>query len=372
MSWNRIIKIALVEPNLSGHHVVYLEHFIQCLRQKGYNVTVYSLRSMGDTSFKIIPYIKGWRLPKNSIIKKFVVGINWGILSVNWLFLRKQLSKGTDLVFFCCLDDYMNELMPKWLFEILFPYNFSGLLLTPRQETKMFFFDRRNILKSRYCKSVAVLDEFCRDYLIPYQSNIVYFPDFSDESKPNTNYDLALKVLEKARGRKIISLLGAIDLRKGIVNFIEASKLADQTKYFFLIAGKSFLTGREQEILDNFVNRSNCLYWGQRIPTEADFNQLVAISDVIYAAYVNFTQSSNMFSKCALFGKPLIVSRGYYMEEVVNRYHLGCVISQDSPSECVKAIFDCLDHPIDQDKWKRYLDHHSVRQLDRAFSEILK
>lgn len=369
---NRIKKIALVEPNLSGHHAVYLEHFLQCLRRKGCDVTVYSLRSMNDPSRRIISYLKGWRLPKNPIIKKFVVGINWGIVAINWLLLRKQLSRGTDLVFFCCLDDYMNELMPKGLFEILFPYDFSGLLLTPRQTTKMFLFDRRNILRSRYCKSVAVLDEFCRDYLMPYQPNIVYFPDFSDESEPNVNYDLALKVRERAQGRKIVSLLGAIDLRKGIVNFIKVSMLADQTKYYFLIAGKSFLTGRELAILDNFVSRPNCLYWGQRIPTEADFNQLVAISDVVYAAYVNFTQSSNMFSKCALFGKPLIVSRGYYMEEVMNKYHLGYAIPQDSPSDCVKAISDCLDHPVDPENWRRYLDHHSGRQLDRAFSEILR
>ena len=200
MLLDRIIKIALVEPNLSGHHIVYLKHFIQCLRRKGCDVTVYSSRSMDDPSLKIISYIKGWRLPKNPIIKKFLVGINWGIVIINWLLLRKQLSRGTDLVFFCCLDDYMNELMPKGLFEILFPYNFSGLLLTPRQTKKMFFFDRRNILKSKYCKSVAVLDEFCQDYLMSYQSNIVYFPDFSDESKPNTDYDLALKVREKAQG----------------------------------------------------------------------------------------------------------------------------------------------------------------------------
>lgn len=372
MLLDRIIKIALVEPNLSGHHIVYLKHFIQCLRRKGCDVTVYSSRSMDDPSLKIISYIKGWRLPKNPIIKKFLVGINWGIVIINWLLLRKQLLRGTDLVFFCCLDDYMNELMPKGLFEILFPYNFSGLLLTPRQTKKMFFFDRRNILKSKYCKSVAVLDEFCQDYLMSYQSNIVYFPDFSDESKPNTDYDLALKVREKAQGRKIVSLLGAIDVRKGIVNFIETSILADQTKYFFLIAGESFLTGREQAILDSFISRPNCLYWGKRIPTEADFNQLVTISDIIYAAYVDFTQSSNMFSKCALFGKPLIVSRGYYMEEVMNEYHLGYSIPQDSPSECVKAISDCFDHPIDPDSWQRYLEHHSEKQLDRAFSEILR
>ena len=73
MLLDRIIKIALVEPNLSGHHIVYLKHFIQCLRRKGCDVTVYSSRSMDDPSLKIISYIKGWRLPKNPIIKKFLL-----------------------------------------------------------------------------------------------------------------------------------------------------------------------------------------------------------------------------------------------------------------------------------------------------------
>ena len=56
----------------------------------------------------------------------------------------------------------------------------------------------------------------------------------------------------------------------------------------------------------------------------------------------------------------------------MNEYHLGYSIPQDSPSECVKAISDCFDHPIDPDSWQRYLEHHSEKQLDRAFSEILR
>ena len=56
MLLDRIIKIALVEPNLSGHHIVYLKHFIQCLRRKGcdsYNQEIFGRNKLGNCDHKL-------------------------------------------------------------------------------------------------------------------------------------------------------------------------------------------------------------------------------------------------------------------------------------------------------------------------------
>ena len=51
----------------------------------------------------------------------------------------------------------------------------------------------------------------------------------------------------------------------------------------------------------------------EKIPDESCFNALIAESDLIFAAYKQFTGSSNLLTKAAAFRKPVIVSRGLCM-----------------------------------------------------------
>lgn len=369
------MKIALIEPNLLGHHKIYLESFYSVLKEMGCSLVIYTTEDLGILEGKKICYRKSRHLPSNPILKKCVVVLNFLFTTLNLWELNTCLRKDKtiDLVFFCCIDDYMNEMMPVGLFNRLFPFRFSALLLSPRSRKVYFSFDRRNILRSKYCSSVGTLDEFCISELSKFQSKVIHFPDFADESIANEEYYVADLILAKAEKRKIISLLGAINPRKGIFTFVETAKTLDAENYFFVLAGKPFLTSKETLYLqENFVNRANCFYWGRCIPTEADFNRLVSISDVIYAAYVNFTQSSNMFAKASLFEKPLIVSKGFYMEEVVRRYGFGIAIDQDSVHECADAIRLSVNQDEINEGYKDYLRNNSYSNLRNAFETVLK
>ena len=368
------MKIALVEPSMNGHHEVYLKSFYSVLKEMGHSPMVYTTKGLKTIKIKQIRYKNSFRLPSNFLLKKCAVVLNLLVVILNLWNLRICLKKdkSVDLVFFCCIDDYMNEMMTVSLFNCLFPFYFSALLLSPRSRKIYYSFDRRNILRSKYCLSIAVLDEFCAGELSKFQSNIIHFPDFADESSPNDGYFVSNLILSKAKKRKIVSLLGAISRRKGIYTFVDTAKLMSSENYFFVLAGKSFLdTEAENYLQENFANRENCFFFKEGIPTEADFNKLVSISDILYAAYIDFTQSSNMFAKASLFKKPLIVSKGFYMEEIILKYDFGIAINQNSAKECADAIrFLILNSNENKDGYIRYLRNNSYDNLKDSFCKL--
>lgn len=366
------MRIVLVEPNLSGHHQLYLESFYGVLKDLGHDVSIISSDSTLYKG-KVLKYTNPILYFKNGFLKKINVFFNLFITVLNLWRVRSLVKKNVDGIFFCCIDDYMNELLPAFLFDLLIPVQVSGLILKARFYNSFFEFDRRNILRANRFRSIGSLDEFATKELQTFNKNVIRFPDFSDETDPNVDYSLATYILEQANGRKIISILGAIHMRKGIHTFVECSKIMSTEKYYFIIVGKSYLSPKEENYLQlNFI-AENTFFSLQKIPTEADFNRLVQISDVIFAAYLNFTQSSNMLAKSALFSKPLIVSKGYYMEEATCKYSLGYVIEQNSIDEA--ALFICsaaFDWDNKCSDASNYLANNCTEKLYDSFGSVIK
>ena len=371
--------LTLIDPNLAGHHVIYLKHIIETLEKKGHQILVLSsedyLHYKGDFhgrhKYCKVKYIRFLILSSNFLMKKLRICMNLLIFIYNILAVRCKTHRN-DKLFFCGIDDYMHDLMPTWLIEWLLPRQFSGLLLDPRSKTPLFNFDKRNILKSKYCKSVAVLDEFCNIQLESFNKNIVYFPDFSDESSPNFDFEVVAELKARAKGRIIISLLGALAPRKGYKLFSKLIEQLSSDKYFFLIAGASSPYDTDfGEVKKQLLLHENCLLYNKPIPTESDFNALVASSSIIFAIYENFRQSSNMLAKASLFERPLLVSKGYYMEEVVSKYKIGYAVDHNDAKSCAEMILQ-----IDLDKqslgFKEYLSFNSVHSLDATFDKIIQ
>jgi glycosyltransferase involved in cell wall biosynthesis len=371
-------SIILIEPNIGrGHNEMYLYHFTKALIELNYTVIVYStpqVERLNKVIYRNINYKFPFNLPSGFLKKKIVVLLNLFITVYNIYQLRGKGLKNQK-IFFCCIDEYMHDLLPTFIVEFLFPFRFSGLLLTARNKEKPFF-DRRKILKSNYCQSIGILDEFyCAKLSEIYKKPIIHFPDFTDEASPNMNFSLVKEIKEKAKGRKIISLLGSIAPRKGYRTLIETIDRLPENLFFFVIAGKPDLN-REENIYieEKFSHKENCLFWDKNIPCESDFNALIDISDIIYAAYVNFKQSSNLLAKASLFKKPLIVSKDSYMEEIINKYKLGIAIEQHSITECASAIMQLADNKniIQQSLFDDYLSKNSQNNLKEAFSNILQ
>ena len=308
--------------------------------------------------------------------KKLVVLRNAVIRLRNLYRLRRSLQRlNPDLVFFACLDDMLPTLAPLWLFNLLLPYQWSGLLVQsalPPYHRGMP--DTRPFLRSKNCVGVGILNEYSAKGLETFQRHILLFPDFADLSAPATNYPLLRKLKERARGRKVISLLGSINFRKGIKLLLESIPLLPKDEYFFLIAGKSSLTAQQENDLRAFgESRNNCLFSLEKIPDESCFNALIAESDLIFAAYKQFTGSSNLLTKAAAFRKPVIVSRGLCMGRRVEQYGTGQTTGEDNAGECSAAIRSlCTETKMNTQAFARYAHEHEVEKLITCFNQISK
>lgn len=374
------MKVTVVDCSVSGHRETYYKQFAQTLLSMGCETSLIAPNAseLPDAiSFEPIASLPLRPLPVGKPIKKrLVVLINAAILLFNLYVLRKQLKRfKPNLVFFACLDDMLPTLTPVWLLNKLVPYQWSGLLVQSALGSyKTAFPDIRRALRSPYCVAVGVLNEYSVESLLPFQKQILLFPDFADLSAPCVNYELLHLIRARGAGKKIVSLLGSIHPRKGIDLFLKSSTLLDQDTYLFLMAGNPSLSAQQIEELRAFESsHPNCIFALEKIPSEACFNALVLVSDVVFAAYSCFSGSSNMLTKAAAFGKPIVVSRGFCMGKRVEKYRLGAVVDQHDDVACAVAISRlCQETTPDLTGLIQYTTDHRVSRLVTCFTQLLK
>jgi glycosyltransferase involved in cell wall biosynthesis len=227
-----------------------------------------------------------------------------------------------------------------------------------------------------------VLDEGIADRLQgKIAKPVIAFPDFTDESAPDINFEIAQKIRAKAAGRKIVGLLGSLDKRKGTLTLLEVSQQVSD-RWFFVFAGRlaePAFTAAELAKIGEIVkaNPENCFFHLTRIPTEAQFNAIIQICDLLYAAYENFFPSVNVLIKAAIFEKPVIASKNYCMGERVEKFNLGYGIEGGSVSQCVSILEQLHEelstgHLSIQPDFEGYRHLHSIDQLSSAFQKILE
>ncbi|MEG0037844.1 MAG: glycosyltransferase [Bacteroides sp.] len=374
------MKVTVVDCSVSGHRETYYKQFCRTLLAMGHETSLIAPDGSGlDASIRFEP-IRTRRLlalpAGNTLKKKWIVLCNALILCLNLAALHKQLREiHPDRVFFACLDDMLPTCIPLWLFDRLLPYRWSGLLVQASlPKPRLGIVDARRCLRAKYCTGVGVLNEYAVDELKPFQSHILLFPDFADTSAPNTAYPLREQIRTQANGRNIIALLGSVHTRKGTDLFIQTAGQLPPDAYFFVIAGKSSLDESQEAALQRFAQtHENCLFSLERIPDESCFNALVEESTLLFAVYRNFKGSSNMLTKAALFGKPIIVSQGYCMGHRVDAYHTGMAIGETDPAACATAIEHLCTHPqaLSEARFDLYARDHSTGKLTECFHQLL-
>jgi hypothetical protein len=395
--------IALVDTLWGGHHPTYLKFFAKTLLELGHEVIVlcpapeevnqwlisfYPELTNRLHCFELneprLPYfpVRRWQLRKMAIAR-------WQQVAKIMEKIATKLVKIPDLTFFAWLDSYLALYLTAATIDQIFPYPWSGLYFQPPlrktlkyQQLRQGILDPLAVLKSKQCLGVAVLDEGIADKLQQKLNKpVVIFPDFTDESPPDMSFEIAQKIRAKAAGRKIIGLLGSLDRRKGTLTLLEVSRQVSD-RWFFVFAGKlaeSAFTAAELAKIGEIVkaNPGNCFFHLTRIPTEAQFNAITQICDVLYAAYENFFPSVNVLTKAAIFEKPVIASKNYCMGERVEKFNLGYGIEGGSVSQCV-SILERFHEELStgnlsiQPDFEGYRHLHSIEQLSSAFQKILE
>ena len=115
----------------------------------------------------------------------------------------------------------------------------------------------------------------------------------------------------------------------------------------------------------------NCFFHLERIPGEAQFNSVVRACDVLFAAYWDFPSSSNLLSKAAVFGKPILVSEGHCMARRVAEYGLGVAIPQRDAAACIDALRQLFDGVPPRARYGHYRERHSMDRLAHALDRVV-
>jgi hypothetical protein len=392
-----------------GHHPTYFTQFAAALAEIGYDVLPFcpdpedfSKRfstlenSKSQHVGKIFPTqtltptplgrIRPRRFrPHHQAIKQF------GEIGSRLRAWEKQSQQKIDAVFFACIYDSQFRHL-KYGSPFL-GYPWAGLYL----HTRSFRMpgipipytgglpcpERIFTLKS--CLGVSLLDEWAENpmrNLVGSGKSVTTFPDFTDVSLPSRNgknTGLYRKISDFSNQRKIVSLVGHLQRTKGIVEFTNAAKAPESHNTFFFLGGDinwSEITSSEKESLkDDWENIPNLFCHFDRIKDEATLNQVIAISDVIFAAYRDFPNSSNILTKAAYFRKPIIVSDGYLMAERVRKFELGEVVPEGDQVAVDTALQKMLAPSYYSDlakraKWDEYNQIHSSKQLLKSFKEL--
>lgn len=384
--------IALFDSNHHGHHPTYQRLITKLLLENGYAVWLvcsgaeeviqWLKANCTPDVLKHLTYSPVSAVPLGNILgKRF-----WGMR--NWknaarCIQRLEITKGVkpDLVFFLKVDDFVKGLLTgKWV-DRVFPYYWSGIYIHLRcpKRYKFAFFRKRfyqpfAAFASSRCRRIAILQEDAVDLFRSNTSKPVdIFPDVTDESPP-TAHPLTEAILQKARGRKVIGLIGGQDRRKGSFLLFEiARRCRHKNDWFFLFCGKMNYAKSDQEIesLKEIIGDQgaweNCFFHFEHMPEESHFNAVVDICDIIFAVYRDFPFSSNIMTKAALFGKPMVVSAGKLMAHRLNKFGLGTSCEPGNINACIDAIEKAIDSPPPLKNYRNYFDRHSKDLFQSEF-----
>jgi glycosyltransferase involved in cell wall biosynthesis len=301
---------------------------------------------------------------------RFKIWQNWQELKYNF----KRVHENVDLMFIMWFDDFkFNTDHPLILKTFLHYFNWTfkspwfGINVHQvhfrKPTTKHEIWSKELITRHKFCKGVGVFDE---GIVHQYQKNVkrpIYV--FPDVTKTDLKNESNLEINNK------IVLAGVGDRRKGILRFIRASELSENTNWHFSIVGKinwKEFTDTEIQELQNALNTKNVSSTGF-IENEAEMNDEIASADFVFAAYEDFPHSSNILTKAAAFKKFVLVNKGFLMAERATKYQLGLVLENDS-------ILDLnLLHSKTSDlnpQFDLYCKTHSMNQLRSVLAEIIE
>jgi len=303
---------------------------------------------------------------------------------------EREHDRRVDLVFFACIYD----LHFQWfrLAAPLFRFPWSGLYLHARSFRMPgsvipyhgILPCPERIFTSPGVRSVGLLDEGILGEMRTLSGRRAFaFPDLADVRVPKRGEpgrELADELLAFASGRPVISLVGHLQRTKGLLEFTRLAEDPELQDVVFFLGGEvnwSEISAETQRwMLDVWEQQANVFRYPGRIPDELSLNGVMDASDVIFAAYTDFPNSSNILTKAAFLNRPVIVSDGFLMAERTREFQLGVVVPEGDVPAQKAGIRTLLSQKVREGTpvapvRQAYMVRHSYPALVEAFAEIL-
>jgi glycosyltransferase involved in cell wall biosynthesis len=398
--------IALIDWNWLGHHPTYFTHFAEAMAEAGCRVValcpdpddfrrrIAQSRLPSELADRI-----GREAGKLTARQSDFRPARWRGYHQSWLVFgdvgrrlrrweREQGAK-IDLVFFACIYDRQFERFGVG--EKFLRYPWAGLYLHARSfrmpgsplPIQGGLPCPEQMLRRKSLKALGILDEGIVDAVSEFTGGkpVVVFPDITETAMPaQPEEGLVRKIKMLAAGRPIVSLTGHLLWTKGMDVFTKVAAHPAMGDVFFFLGGSVLwhqIPDEERRLLEGSWERTPNLYAHLQSLPEPTMNAVLSASDVVFAAYRQFPNSSNMLTKVATVERPVLVSDGYLMAERVRRFDMGEVVPEGDVEATVDAIRKMLapgylESLRQRARWSEYREAHSVGRLRQAIGEILK
>lgn len=389
-----------------GHHPTHFVHFATALAQAGAEVVPFCI---DDEDFKC--RLESSHCPSNALagisearqllgpveirdsrrgLRGFFNAIKFfGRLGRQLRQWEKQQGKKIDLVFFACIYDW--HFAHFRMVENLFGFPWGGVYLHARffrMPGSVIPYKQINpcpekIFSSKLLRCVAIRDPSAVEAMarVARGRPVIVFPETTNSELPLSGspcWSLARKVDVLSAGRPIVSLTGHLAWTKGMLDFTELVHRDDMQDVFFVLGGEVDWTEVSAEAKAKAVavwkSAPNIHVHLDRLP-ELTMNALVSRSDVVYAAYRSFPNSSNVLTKCAFFERMAVVSDGYLMAEQVRAFGLGQVVPEgnlDSIAGAIRLMSKAAGNASAEKKdFAAFRRLHSQEALTKAFCQVI-
>ena len=385
------MKVALVEWNWTGgHNATFYAQFVMALQALGCDVLALTTEpeaaregleaarrqglpreSRGAVEFARIPRARRVPLPSREWRRLWYGAMRF--MQVE----RMARRASAQLVFYASIYD--RDFAPIRFVRRSLSVPWSGLYVHApwfRRPRAANAADPRRLFDDARLSAVGMLDEGVREqaeHLLGRR--VVVFPEVTDERNADTAE--ARELRRFARGRPLVGLFGHLHRGKGLATLAHAAARAPEL--CFAVGGEITwdFPPEERRVVETFLADDRRVWQRPgRIRDELTLNSLLGACDALFAAYVNFPNSSNMLTKAALLRKPVVVSDGYLMAERVRRHAMGEVVPDGDAHAAATAL-----HAITRDPpawiaahapdWGGYLERHSFEALKRAFAEVI-
>ena len=175
------------------------------------------------------------------------------------------------------------------------------------------------------------------------QKHFECLPDITDSTLPSYKSAFAENIKHLAAGRKIVFMGGTIGSNKNLSHWFKVINQAKSGDWFFVQIGEVHEQNLSAEDLTAYhhalkIKPDNLFVHAEYLNDEKIFNEVILLSDVLFAVYRNFSLSSNMPGKAAAFNKPILVADGFLMGARVRQYQIGLTVPECDVELTLQAL----------------------------------
>ena len=216
----------------------------------------------------------------------------------------------------------------------------AGVAATLR---RYYLWQRNRVFKRSRCAHIAIQDERYAESLSRHTGKtVVHYPETTTTQVSDPPPDLVRLIHAKKNGRVVIGLLGAVSRVKCADLLLDVIRHFDTDGFLFVLAGSCRLDGFSPDhraFLDDGIHHvENVVFSPVPIPSESDFNAVIAACDIIFTVYRDHFHSSNVISKAVAFRKPVLVTAGELMAKRVADYGIGHILPHHDATACHHAL----------------------------------